>query len=38
VQNGVEKFAATAIYADEFKAILRRLDEPGNDDEEPCVV
>ena len=34
VRNGVEKFGATAIYADEFKAILRRLDEPGKDDDE----
>jgi predicted RNA-binding protein with PIN domain len=34
VRKGVEKLGATAIYADEFKAILRRLDEPGNDDEE----
>ena len=34
VRNGVEKFGATAIYADEFNEILRHLDEPGNDDEE----
>lgn len=34
VRNGVEKFGATAIYADEFSKILRHLDEPGNDDEE----
>jgi len=34
VRSGVEKFGATAIYADEFNQILRRLDEPGWDDEE----
>ena len=34
VRNGVEKFGATAIYADEFNEILRHLDEPGNGDEE----
>jgi hypothetical protein len=34
VRNGVEKFGATAIYADEFNEILRHLDEQGNEDEE----
>jgi predicted RNA-binding protein with PIN domain len=31
VRNGVEKFGATAIYANEFNKILRSLDEPGGD-------
>jgi len=33
VRHGVEKFGATAIYADEFNEILRQLDDPGSDDE-----
>jgi hypothetical protein len=30
----VEKFGATAIYAGEFSAILRRLDAPAMDQED----
>jgi len=33
VRNGVEKFGATAIYADEFNEILRHLEAPSTDDE-----
>jgi predicted RNA-binding protein with PIN domain len=34
VRAGAEKIGATAIYAGEFNGILRRLDAPGDYDEE----